>query len=314
MTSNYDLELPNLFTTFDEIDGSFDCPSKWKSLTFTPAITAALLFLHRLASGWIMVSGSAAVAETMLRSDVEWHTVFKPGDIDVYVHTDHLQTNKYYDPKDPESVGDNIKRLIAQFISGMWKRHDVEVIDVTKVLLYKNEGDKLHYNYGFSRTLRMNAMFEFQVRDSTEPTVYGDDAISPIKIQLMFVAPTPAHRRSGPAVVELWQRQILRHYDLNICRAVYDVKRRVVSFPTDPFIADYVNSKQFIYEFQRNNRNSMERIAKYIERGFKLVGFHDRDSAITLSVARASVTRDQSDPTLTLLRPTVTRKRRRHTT
>jgi hypothetical protein len=313
MSVNSEFDLPSLFTTFDELDGIFDCPSQWKSLTFTPDVTWTLMALHRLVGGWMMISGSAVVAETMLRSEVNWNTVFKPGDIDVYVHTGHLKTNKYYNPSDAESVADNIKLFIGTLIKKCRRRHDIELRDVTKLKLFKPDGDRLHYTYGFSRTLRMNAMFEFKVKDISVSNVGDRDRVSPVKIQLMFVAPAPTAVCTSSLATDVrsWQKQILKHYDINVCRCVFDIHKRTVSCPTDPDISDFLDRKQFVYDFQRNNRNSGERIAKYIERGFKLVGFYDRDSHIAVSCGNTKLRRDVKEPSDFLLRPVDQRKRPR---
>jgi hypothetical protein len=77
---------------------------------------------------------------------------------------------------------------------------------------------------------------------------------------------------------ESWKVDILKSYDINICRCSYDVDDREVTFPTDTNIYHYVKTGRFYYDVVEGNNNTLPRISKYQSRGFEFAGYYDKNN------------------------------------
>lgn len=238
---------------FEEL--AFQGPSECFTPVFNRVMCTALDIIERVARGHCFITGSSVLMEALRTMDNQIR--FTPGDVDVFVNTNFLRACGV---ESPAAFVNLIKRAGQEF--------DVGFADGTK-----KETTTLSYEYSFKigKDETILSIINVLVVDTKEEV----DVVHPIAIQLIFVC-----SEKKLLIDTDFISAILSHFDVNICRVVYDLHKKKIVFPTDSMIFWYVLENTFYYEPNGSCDAMLRRVMKYRNRGFKHLGYWNNKNGI----------------------------------
>jgi hypothetical protein len=264
-------------------------PTEEYTPVFDKLLSEAIRCIKRLIGrGFILVSGSAVLAEVLRTSDRDPGTIFAPNNVDIYIPVEmilHYLEEPRYDSEDALYDSDDNHtdyvpiNGIDQFIGHIFREFKQEGIchcgvEYQQWFFHGNDED---LDCEVFEDLEMKCRTVFRVKD------LATNCVHPVKIQLTVVK--YKDEQDFDYDLNKWRRDILQSFDINILQAVYDVDQRLVYYPTDPCIYDYILARRFYYIVKRDhNREMLPRIRKYRLRNFDFCGQYDEVNDIYLTI------------------------------
>jgi hypothetical protein len=86
----------------------------------------------------------------------------------------------------------------------------------------------------------------------------------------------------------------LDRIDINILKCELDIHRRMLIYPTDVFNAWYLQTRAFYCNMKGCSKHMVERVAKYQQRGFKLLGYYDARNGMVQRKCDNTITKIES--------------------
>ena len=76
---------------------------------------------------------------------------------------------------------------------------------------------------------------------------------------------------------ETFHKDILGNFDINICKILFHVPTREISYPTDPQAEQFLRNHSFFSRINgvKPSRTVLQRASKYVARGFNFLGIYD---------------------------------------
>lgn len=229
------------------------------SVCFDGIASKFLRFLAKEVRDYYLISGSAVLMESLRNATWSLYGAFRPHDIDIYLSWDRLAEQVIGFAESDNEIGffmDGLVQSMERSGCGL-------ELQCVHVKMADPDGE---YPLQIGQSQRLKSLVSFWVRR------LSDGRRHRTKIQLIIAKQPDRLERPLRWFIE----DILSNYDINICRGSLDINTRVVSYPTDPTIFDYVMSRRFYYELRRGENYSMlVRCEKYARRGFALMGYVD---------------------------------------